>query len=99
MRLHRSELLAATALLVLGLAAIGLRQIGVASCAPPDPVLEVTVDVNVSTQGRLTTLPGVGPATAEAIVRGRPYRSVDELRPILGEDRFARVRPWIEVKR
>jgi DNA uptake protein ComE-like DNA-binding protein len=37
------------------------------------------VDLNRATEKQLTSLPGVGPATARKIIAGRPYGSVEEL--------------------
>jgi DNA uptake protein ComE-like DNA-binding protein len=37
------------------------------------------VDINSATEAELEALPGVGPATAEKIVAGRPYASVADL--------------------
>ena len=37
------------------------------------------IDLNTATEKELDTLPGVGKATAEKIIAGRPYKSVDDL--------------------
>ncbi len=37
------------------------------------------VNLNTATEKELDTLPGVGKATAEKIIAGRPYKSVDDL--------------------
>jgi DNA uptake protein ComE-like DNA-binding protein len=37
------------------------------------------IDINTATAAELDVLPGVGPARAQAIVKGRPYKSKDEL--------------------
>ena len=44
------------------------------------PALQHTsVDPNAATSEELAALPGVDPARAKAIVKGRPYRSLSEL--------------------
>lgn len=37
------------------------------------------IDINSASKDELTALKGVGPARADAIVKGRPYRGKDEL--------------------
>ncbi len=37
------------------------------------------IDVNSASRAELMTLPGIGEARADAIIRGRPYRGKDEL--------------------
>jgi competence protein ComEA len=37
------------------------------------------IDINSASADDLTKLKGIGPARAEAIVKGRPYRGKDEL--------------------
>lgn len=48
----------------------------------------VTVNINTATVAELDTLPGIGPATAAAIIRERdahgPFRSVDDLERVKG---------------
>lgn len=60
-------------------------------------------DLNIATQRDFEQLPGIGPATAQAIVRTReargPFFSVDELLevPGIGEVRLEQLRPYIVV--
>ncbi len=61
------------------------------------------VDLNTATADQLDTLPGVGPATAAAILAYRtdhgPFHSVDELLdvPGIGEAKLAALRPKVRV--
>lgn len=61
------------------------------------------VDLNTATAAQLESLPGVGPATAQAILdyrkrRGR-FRSVDELLEVrgIGEAKLEQLRPHVRV--
>lgn len=42
------------------------------------------VDLNTADQKTLESLPGVGPKTAKEIIKGRPYKTVDELSKVKG---------------
>ena len=37
------------------------------------------IDINTATKAQLEPLKGIGPARAEAIIKGRPYKGKDEL--------------------
>lgn len=37
------------------------------------------IDINTATKAELDSLPGIGAARSEAIIKGRPYKSKDEL--------------------
>ena len=49
---------------------------GAALVAPAQADL---LDINSATKAQLDVLPGIGPARADAIIKGRPYRGKDEL--------------------
>jgi competence protein ComEA len=42
------------------------------------------VDLNTADQKTLESLPGVGPKTAQEIIKGRPYKTVDDLSRVKG---------------
>ena len=55
------------------------------------------VNLNTAELSGVEDLPGIGPATAKAIVDGRPWKSVDELNKIkgLGKNRIAALRDLV----
>jgi len=63
------------------------------------------VDINTATVDELIELPGVGPATAQKIVRFReengPFQRVEDLLKVkgIGEKSFQKLRPSIKVSR
>lgn len=65
---------------------------------PPRPL-----DLNTATVEQLEQLPGIGPATAQAIVRfrekSRPFERSEDLLAIHGicKSRFDKIRPYITV--
>ncbi len=68
------------------------------SVAPAGPI-----DLNRATAGQLDELPGIGPATAQAIVTHRdtngPFASVDDLEQVrgIGPAKLAAIRPLVTV--
>jgi DNA uptake protein ComE-like DNA-binding protein len=57
------------------------------------------VDLNRASIEDIQTLPGVGPALANAIVLGRTYQAVDDLLKIsgIGEAKMVEIRPLVRV--
>jgi competence protein ComEA len=57
------------------------------------------ININVSLESQLDTLPGIGPVTAKKIIAGRPYNSVDELlsKKIVGTKVFDQIKDKISV--
>jgi len=47
-------------------------------------IVTTLVNINSATLAELETLPGIGPAKAQAIVDGRPYSMVDDLDRVSG---------------
>ena len=60
---------------------------------------DTPIDLNTASKEQLQEIPGVGPATAEKIVKGRPYQSVDDLLKIpgIGKKTLAKIRPCLTV--
>ncbi|MDX2005168.1 MAG: ComEA family DNA-binding protein [Meiothermus sp.] len=42
------------------------------------------VNLNTASQAELESLPRIGPALAERIIQGRPYRSIEDLDKVRG---------------
>jgi competence protein ComEA len=57
------------------------------------------ININSATIAQLDTLPGIGEATAQAIVRGRPYKNVDDLLKVsgIGEAKLAKIKDLITL--
>ena len=55
------------------------------------------VNLNTASAAELETLPGIGPKTAEKIINGRPYQSIDDLllRKIVGKSVFEKIKDKI----
>ncbi len=58
------------------------------------------MDLNKATKDQLVGLPNVGPVTADAIIAGRPYKDVEDLKKIkgIGEKHFENIRPRVKVE-
>ena len=67
------------------------------------PSASAPVDLNTATAEQLETLPGVGPATAAAIIADRgahgPFRSVNDLGRVrgIGDAKLAQLRDLVTV--
>jgi competence protein ComEA len=57
------------------------------------------VSVNSASATLLDTLPGVGPATAQRIIEGRPYSKLEDLLDVkgIGEKTLQKLRPFITL--
>ncbi len=61
---------------------------------------EVQIDINSASEKELAGLPKIGEAKAKAIVKGRPYRSKDQLvdKKILSQDAYDSIKDQIIAK-
>ncbi len=57
------------------------------------------ININSASISELDTLPGVGPATAQKIIDGRPYQSIDDLlnKKITGKSVFEKIKEKITI--
>lgn len=71
--------------------------------AAPGTTVPLVVDLNRATVDELDRLPGVGPATARAIIdhrsRNGPFASIDDLLAVrgIGPAKLAEIKPWVRV--
>jgi competence protein ComEA len=61
---------------------------------------DAPVDLNTATLAELDTLPGVGPATAQRIIDGRPYSAIEDLMRVkgIGQATFDKLKDQITVR-
>lgn len=57
------------------------------------------ININTSSQSQLESLPGIGPVTAQKIIAGRPYGSIDEMlnKKVVGSKVFGQIKDKISV--
>lgn len=57
------------------------------------------VNINSASESQLEALPGVGPVTAQKIIAGRPYQTLDELvaKKALGQSLFEKVKSQLAL--
>ncbi len=69
------------------------------SCATLSQLEAKRIDINTASRAQLETLPGIGPATAQRIIEGRPYYNSKGLLNIKGIDaqRLKEIEPYITV--
>lgn len=57
------------------------------------------ININNASEGELDRLPGIGPVSAQKIITGRPYQSIDDLisKKIIGASTFTKIKDQITV--
>ena len=62
-------------------------------------IVGALININTSSQSQLESLPGIGPVTAQKIIAGRPYGSIEELlsKKIVGSKVFGQIKDKIAV--
>jgi DNA uptake protein ComE-like DNA-binding protein len=94
---YRGEVVAGAALVTLALIGLVVRAVQAPAAAPAVDARPAVLDVNTASLDALTVLPGVGPATAGRLVAARPFRSLDDVRAVLGDDLFLALRPHLAL--
>ena len=57
------------------------------------------ININTASASQLDTLPGIGPKTAEKIINGRPYQSIEELllKKVVGQSVFEKIKDKVSI--
>ncbi len=57
------------------------------------------VSINKAKSEELQTVKGIGPAIADAIIKGRPYKKLDDLLKVkgIGDKKFEEIKPYVAL--
>ena len=59
----------------------------------------MNISINTATVDELKLLPGIGPDTAHAIIKNRPYKKIDDLLKVkgMGKSKLEKIKDLIEL--
>ncbi len=57
------------------------------------------ININTATEEQLDMLPGIGPVKAQAVIEGRPYKKIEDIKKVKGikEGEFNKIKDVITV--
>jgi len=57
------------------------------------------VNMNTASKDELDVLPGIGPVKAQAIIEGRPFKTIDDIKKVKGikDGEFGKIKDMITV--
>jgi competence protein ComEA len=66
----------------------------------PKPKAGEKVNINTASKDELDVLPGIGPVRAQAIIDGRPFKTIEDVMKVKGikEVEFGKIKDMITVK-
>lgn len=65
---------------------------------PAMPTADNPLDINSATKAQLEGLPGIGPAFADKIIKGRPFQRKDQLKALLPAGVYEKVQMLIVAR-
>lgn len=81
---------------------VGETQVAASSGVSQGTVLGVStglININSATSSELDNLPGVGPATSQKIINGRPYAAIEDLqtRKIVSQSVYIKIKDLVSI--
>ena len=72
---------------------------GAAPAPQPKPIAGKRVNINKASKEELDVLPGIGPVRAQAIIEGRPFKTIDDIKNVKGikDVEFSKIKDMIAV--